>query len=299
MDAATGTMLRERGLPADHPPDLWVIERPRAVLELHAAYVSAGADVILTDTFGANRARLASLGAAHLAETINRGAVGLAREAASRRGALVAGDIGPTGIPWSAEAWREQAALLCEAGVDLFVVETMLGLDEAMAALDAVRSAAGDVPVVVMLAFPFSKEEPRKPTDRDHRPRPLADGASAARAARSLEGAGAAAVGVNCSAIADCMAALRSFSRATSLPLAAKPSPRPGERRGAERCAVDLLKGMGWQPPGSGRAKVRGASGGARAPRGLRLLGGCCGTTPDTIRLIRKEIGLEGPGGAC
>ncbi|MEE8640754.1 MAG: homocysteine S-methyltransferase family protein, partial [bacterium] len=193
LDGAMGTLLQREGLPAGEPPDGFNIHRPDAVRASYAAYVAAGADIILTNTFGATKRRLALYRLASRADEINRAGVALAREAAADK-TWVAGDVGPLGEypePLGAlsfdEAYREfyrQARVLADAGVDLVVVETMSDLREAKAAVAAAR-AAFDGPVVAFMTF-----------DDGGR---TVTGTPPEVAAVTLVAAGADAVGANCS----------------------------------------------------------------------------------------------------
>src|SRR5574340_1230633 len=162
FDGAMGTMIYSRGVYLNRCFDELNLSNPTLIRAIHDEYVEAGAEVIETNTFGAHRFKLGPHGLEAQVRKINREGARIAREAARGR-ALVAGAIGPVGKhlapignvrPEDArEAYREQAAGLLEGGVDLFLLETMPSLDQAKAALAAVRSVTGDVPVAVSLTF--------------------------------------------------------------------------------------------------------------------------------------------------
>jgi hypothetical protein len=155
-------MLQRAGLPVGTPPERWVYANPAPIVGLHQAYVEAGADVILTCTFGGTLPRLSRDGLDAHADEINRRAVELARQAAGTR-AFVAGDIGPTGellAPWGTLLFEDavaifarQAAALAQGGADLFQIETMSDLEEVRAAVEGARRAAPDLPIFVTMSF--------------------------------------------------------------------------------------------------------------------------------------------------
>jgi 5-methyltetrahydrofolate--homocysteine methyltransferase len=161
-DGATGTILQAAGLPAGVLPEEWNVQEPDKVADMHRAYLDAGSRVILTNTFGGNRLKLARSRKAEDVERFNRAAAGIARRVADKYSAFVGGDMGPTGelmspmgtlTPDAArQAYAEQAAALASAGVDLLVIETMSDLAEARAAIEGAHDAA-DLPVVCTMSF--------------------------------------------------------------------------------------------------------------------------------------------------
>ncbi len=191
-DGATGTILMAAGLPPGTPPELWNVQRPDQILQLHRSYLDAGSQIILTNTFGGSRIKLAAAGLGGRTGELNRAAVALAREAADRA-AYVAGDIGPTGelmAPYgrlayeaALEAFAEQAEALAGAGADLIWIETMMDLEEARAAVVGARRAC-DLPIFCSLSF-----GPRGRTMM---------GVRAGEAAAQLWPLGLAAIGANC-----------------------------------------------------------------------------------------------------
>lgn len=266
LDGGIGTWLIEAGLPPGQPPDVWNLLHPDRVEEAHRAFALAGAGILLTNTFGANRPRLAEAGAADRLEAINRAGVALARKAAAGR-ALVAADLGPiaTGHDEAAEAWREQAAVLVDAGVDLIVVETIDDLRmmrEAIAACNAVR---GTVPLATLMTFTAQGV--------------TRAGDSPAEAALAMQEAGSEIVGANCSEGPDAMIpVIAAMGRATDRPIAAKPSAGlPDTREGRLVFPLD--------PATMADAAERLHAAGAA------FIGGCCGATPAHIAAMAQRVG--------
>jgi methionine synthase I (cobalamin-dependent) len=240
-DGAMGTMLQARGFPFSRCYEELNLAAPEMIREIHGAYVAAGADVIETNTFGANRARLATFGLEGKVAEINRAAVHLAREAA---GALVfvAGAVGPAGTA-SEEIFREQIDVLLEAGVDLLIFETFVMPGELEQAVLAARKSGGDDLFVVAQ------------TVTGYIP----------------EGLPADLIGCNCGTGPEAaIATIQNMARWSRKPLSTMPSAGlPGGYLSPEAFA-------------------------AYAPRfvaaGVRLLGGCCGTTPEHVRCLRAMI---------
>ena len=160
-DGATGTSYQERGLEIGEAPEEWLFESPERVIELHRAFVEAGADLLLTDTFGATPLRLQHTSLAGRVHDVNVRAVELAREAAGNH-VLVAGSMGPTGHLFEplgpltsaecVENYAEQAGALSAGDADLLLLETFFSIDEALAAIEGTRRAS-DLPLVVTFSF--------------------------------------------------------------------------------------------------------------------------------------------------
>lgn len=269
-DGAMGSELLGR-LPAGAVLDLAALEHPRAVLDVHLAYLEAGAELIETATFAASRPRLERERAGDLVEAVNSEAVKLAREAreVSGRDCLVAGSIGPLagvldldesdGQRRIAEAHAEQAAILAGRGVDLIVLETFFRLDELLLAVDGVRSVT-ELPLVAMLTFATER-----PPHAYREQAALVD---------ELAGLDLAAMGVNCApGPLGALEILRSV-RPTDVPLAAMPN------------AGVLLRRDGriLMPPATPSYLARFAR--QAAALGVSLIGGCCGTGPEHIRAM-------------
>ena len=270
LDGAMGTELHKRGLPAGVCPEAWCLAHPEAVAEIHAAYREAGADIIYTSTFGANRLKMGQYNLTNVRET-NRSLAAIAVKAAGK--GLVAGDIGPTGhfvapfgdVPFedSVALFREQAQGLLEGGVDLFVIETMMDIQEARAALIAVREICD---LFCMVTMTYEKHG-----------RTL-NGTDPASALVTLQSLGADAVGCNCSAGPEGMLGLISAMKPlATVPLVAKPN--AGLPTLVGDATVFDLNAAGF----AGFAESLAAA-------GVNLMGGCCGTTPAHIRALKDAL---------
>ena len=219
MDGATGTELQKRGMPLSACTEQWALEHPEALLELQRAYVEAGAQVLVTPTLGANRGALEKFGLADRVEEYNARLTGLTRQAAAGR-ALVAGDLGPTlhAIPPYGETpfevlvgfYAEQAAALERAGVDLFLVESVMAMAEARAAVLGIRESGSRRPILVTC---YCDEEGRTPSGTD-----------VLACAIVMQGMGVTAFGLNCVDPAVAEEQLARLHLYTDLPLIAEPS---------------------------------------------------------------------------
>src|SRR6266545_1844480 len=162
LDGATGTNLQRRGLPVGMPSDLWVMENPEAVSQLHRAFLESGSEILLTNTFGSTRLHLGHVGLADRFDETNRRAVELACQVVEGTCALVGGSMGPLGDMLQPHgplrevdaeaAYAEQARVLSQAGVDLLVIETQFDLNEAKAAIHGVQSVT-DLPLVCSFSY--------------------------------------------------------------------------------------------------------------------------------------------------
>jgi homocysteine S-methyltransferase len=271
-DGAMGTMLYAKGVFINKSFDALNVTQPDLVAEVHQEYVRAGADIVETNTFGANRIKLGSFGLADKLHAINQQGARIARHAADER-AYVAGAIGPLGIriePWgktgvdeAREYFREQAQALVEGGVDLFILETFRDLNEIGAAIDAVRSVC-DLPIVAQMT-----------TEEDGN---TLDGTPPERFAPELEKRGATIVGVNCAVgPAPMLDTIERIAAVTPLKLSAQPNagkPRDVEGRNIYLCSPEYMASYA-------RRFIL---------HNVRLVGGCCGTTPDHIRQIKIAV---------
>jgi 5-methyltetrahydrofolate--homocysteine methyltransferase len=276
LDGAMGTELMTRGLGPGVPPELWNIERPDAVREVHAAYFEAGSDVVSTNSFGGTPLKLAACGLEGRAFELNLAAARLARETAPA-GRYVAGSMGPTGRFLKPQgpateadlvaAYAELARGLAAGGVDVFLIETQYDLREALAAIRGARSVS-PLPVFVTMTF---NDFPRGYF--------TLMGDSAAKAAAGLEKAGADAVGANCTLTSEqmvgCVAALKA---ATSLPViaqanAGQPVALADGTIGYSQTLEDYVRFI---------PQIVGA--------GAGFVGGCCGTNPDFVRAMARAI---------
>jgi methionine synthase I (cobalamin-dependent)/5,10-methylenetetrahydrofolate reductase len=274
-DGAMGTMLYARGVFINKSFDALNITQPDLVAEVHQEYVRAGADIVETNTFGANRIKLGSFGLADTLHAINEQAARIARHAVSAAGgvAYVAGAIGPLGIriePWgktgideARQYFREQAEALAQGGVDLFILETFRDLNEIGAAIDAVRSVS-DLPIVAQMT-----------TEEDGN---TLDGTPPERFAPELERRGATILGVNCAVgPAPMLETIERMAAVTRLRLSAQPNagkPRDIEGRNIYLCSPEYMASYA-------RRFIL---------HNVRIVGGCCGTTPEHIRQIKTAV---------
>lgn len=263
LDGATGSNLMLRGRPRGVCAEQWALEHPDIVIALQTEYVQAGSQIIYAPTFGANRVGLGMYDLAGDLAAINRDLVALSRQAAGGR-AFVAGDMTTIGKPADyaelIDLYTEQAQALLDADVDLFVIETMMGLEETQAALEAVRMLC-ELPVLCSLSFAADGQ--------------AFFGGGAADAAEVLETLGADAVGVNCSVGPDQMEAMiRTMAAHAAIPILAKPNagmPEIGDD-GSVHYSMD--------------ADHFARSMGTLLQAGARIIGGCCGTTPAYIEKL-------------
>ena len=276
LDGATGTELHKLGLPAGVCPEAWCLANPAAVARIHNSYREAGADIVYTATFGANRLKMGQYDLMNVRET-NRELAALAKGAVGKTG-LVAGDIGPTGhfvepfgdLPFddAVELFREQAQGLLEGGVDCFVIETMMDIQEARAALIAVREISD---LFVMATMTYEKHG-----------RTL-NGTDPVSALITLQSLGADAVGCNCSAGPEAMLDMLAVMKPhATVPLVAKPN-------------AGLPRLVGENTVFDMDADAFAAFGGRFAAAGVNLMGGCCGTTPAHIAALRRSLAGERP----
>jgi homocysteine S-methyltransferase len=279
-DGAMGTMLYDKGVFINRCFDELNISSPQLVHEIHEAYVKAGAQILETNTFGANRLRLSGFGLAEKLDAINGAGVRLAREAA-REQAFVAGamgplgahiePLGPTSFAEAREVFREQAAALHAAGVDLLILETFADLQELREAVHGAREAAGEEMVIVAQL-----------TIDDYGN--LRDGATTETFTRALDSFPADVIGVNCSVgpkvTLETVEKMLGFTRK---PISAMPNagyPTTIEGRKIYLCSPEYMaqyaRRMLWA--------------------GAKIVGGCCGTTPEHIKLVRSEARSLQPG---
>ncbi|HOL72332.1 MAG TPA: bifunctional homocysteine S-methyltransferase/methylenetetrahydrofolate reductase [Bryobacteraceae bacterium] len=273
-DGAMGTMLYAKGIFINRCYDELNLSAPALVRELHEEYVRAGAEILETNTFGASRIRLAPFGYADNLRAINAAGVRLAREAARDR-AFVAGAIGPLGVrieplgPTSfAEAraaFREQAEALIEAGIDLLILETFSDIRELREAVFAAREAAGpDLAIIAQVTIDDFGNMP--------------DGTATEAFTRQLDEWPADVIGLNCSAGPKVMLeTIEKMLRHSDKPMSAMPNaghPATVEGRQIYLCSPEYMAQYA-------RRFIQ---------CGVKILGGCCGTTPEHIRAIRAEV---------
>ena len=280
LDGATGTELIKHGMPGGVCPEAWILDHPEAILAVQRAYFAAGSDIVYVPSFGANAVKLAEFGLAGDTDRINTELARLSRRAAGP-GKLIFGDLAPTGkfvrpsgdwpLDEAVKVYRQQVKALLAGGVDGFVVETMMDLQEARAALLAVRENGGeDLPVMISMTF---EEGGRTLT-----------GCLPEACLVTLQALGADAFGCNCSTgpadMAKIVARLKPYAE---IPLIAKPNAGlPLLRDGKTFFTMDA-------PHFADHVATLHRA-------GVNLLGGCCGTTPEHIRLAaRAAAGLTPP----
>ena len=276
-DGAMGTLLYAKGVFLNRCFDELNLTQPGLVTGVHAEYVHAGADVLETNTFGANRVKLGTFGLADETHAINAAGATLARRAAGDA-VFVAGAMGPLGIriePWgrtgvdeAEAAFREQAVGLAEGGVDLFILETFRDVNELVAAIRGVRQVS-PLPIVAQMT-----------TEDDGN---TLDGTPPETFAPALEQAGADVIGINCSVgPAAMLETIERIARLTSRRLSAQPNagrPRDVDGRNLYLCSPEYMASYARRFVGAG----------------VRLVGGCCGTTPDHIRQIATSVRASAP----
>ena len=277
-DGAMGTMLFDQGLESGGAPELWNLEHPDRVAAIHRGYLEAGSGLILTNTFGGNRFRLALHGLEARVGELNRAGAELARQSAQALGdqAVVAGDIGPSGgileplgdlaFAAAVDGFAEQARALIDGGVDVIWIETMSDLEEVHAAVDGVRRVSATVPLLTTMTF----------DTRGH----TMMGVTPERAIDALHGWGAAAVGGNCGngpdEILEVIEKMR--RRAPAVRLVAKAN-----------AGIPAWKN-GRAVYGAGPEEMA-AYATAVAERGAWLIGACCGSTPAHLSAMATALG--------
>ena len=279
-EGAMGTMLFASGLTQGYSPEFWNVEQPEKVAAIHQAYLDAGAQILLTNTFGGTRFRLALHKAQERVEELNIAAVKLLQKVAqtASRPVLVAGNIGPTGqvlLPYgemsydeAREAFAEQAAALIGGGVDLIWIETMADLEEVRAAIEGIRQISQDIPIMATMTF-------------DTRGRTMM-GVTPEKAVTTMVSFGASAVGGNCgNGPAEILGVIEKMH--TTLPE-----------------AILVAKSNAGVPTLVGGRPVYGASPADMADyavqvynAGARIIGACCGSTPDHIKAIAQALALQ------
>src|SRR6184192_548976 len=277
-DGAMGTLLYAKGIFINRCYDELNLSQPELIRGIHQDYLQAGAEVIETNTFGANSFRLARHGFAEQAREINLAGARLARELVTKKESgqtfFVAGSVGPLGIrieplgkislEEARESFRQQIAALVEGGVDVIFLETFGYLEEIHKAIKAARMVSANIPAVAMVTIDEEGD--------------CLDGSTPETFTAKLTEWGADVVGCNCSvgpvAMLDAIERVRAV---TSLPLAAQPNagiPRSVEGRNIYLCSPEYMASYARK----------------FVTAGVRLVGGCCGTTPDHIRVMKSAL---------
>lgn len=283
-DGAMGTMLQQAGLNPGDPPMLWNVDQPGRVRAVHRAYLEAGARILLTNTFNGNRFRLTGHGLEKQGDELNRAGAQilraeiadyLARAGPGTAEAVVAGDIGPTGeimaplgkllFTDAADAFARQAGSLIDGGADVIWIETMADMEEVRAAVEGSRRASADIPIIVTMTF-------------DTHGRTMM-GVKPENATTQLVEWGAAALGGNCGNGPDEMLAAiaKMHAAAPGALLVAKPNAGMPE-------FVDGATVYRATPKMMAQSAIQLRDAGAR------IIGGCCGTTPELIAAMAQAV---------
>ena len=277
LDGAFGTELQKQGLPGGVCPEKWCLENPEIVKNLYASYQKAGSEIVYTCSFGANRFKLQQFGIKENAYQINNELARLAKQAVGKK-ALVAGDVGPTGLfiepfgtlPFeeAVDVFKEQVRGLIDGGCDLIVIETMIDIQEARAALLAVKETKN---IFTMVSMTYEKD--------GH----TLNGTDPVTALITLQSLGANAVGCNCSTgpekMVDFIAAMKPYA---TVPLLAKPNAGVPRLEGGKTVfEMDATTFASF-----GRQLVKA---------GANMIGGCCGTTPSHIQKLARAVARVKP----
>ncbi len=287
LDGATGSNLQKAGMPTGVCPEQWIMEHPESLIHLQKSYLHRGTDIIYAPTFSANRIKLAEYGLEDRIEELNRELVGLSKRAVGeymveKRNAefipFIAGDVtmtgkllqplGPLSFEEAVDVYKEQMRILVQAGVDLFVIETMMSLQETRAALIAAGEVC-DLPVMVTMTFDETAH--------------TLYGTEPETAMLVLQGLGADAVGVNCGAGPEkCLEIVRRMKAVANVPVIAKPNAGMPKLVNGET-VYD-------QTPETFAKEMK-----VLVEAGAGILGGCCGTTPDHIAYLYDTLGKTYP----
>lgn len=273
LDGATGSNLMAQGMPRGICTERWVIEHRDVIQKLQKSYIEAGSRIIYAPTFGGNRLSLKQHGLENKIQEINSTLVSYSREITGNK-AFVAGDITTSGQFVTAdgeytyedafEMYKEQITILKNAGVDLIAAETMINIEETLAAVDAANSVC-DLPVMCTVTVEADGS--------------IFSGGNAVEAAVAFESAGAAAVGINCSVGPDqLVSVIRNIREAVSIPVIAKPN--------AGMPVIDDQGNAVYSMNPADFAKHMQVL----VENGAGIIGGCCGTTPDFIREMKKLL---------
>ena len=273
LDGATGSNLRKAGMPVGISSEQWVLENPQVLQNLQRAYVDAGSQIVYAPTFAANRISMRNFNLQDRIVELNTRLVKISKDAVGNR-ALVAGDLTTTGQlmeprgPLTYEelyqAYQEQIRVLAEAGADLLVAETMLSVDETVVALDAAQSVC-NLPMMCSLTLEADGS--------------AMYGGNAVEAVMTLQEMGAAAVGLNCSVGPDQLeSVVTNMKKVAQVPIIAKPNAGMPviDEKGEAHYSMD--------------AETFAAYTRKLVAAGAGLVGGCCGTTPEYIRQLKKIL---------
>lgn len=269
LDGATGSNLIKAGMPRGVSTELWILDHPQVETELIRAYLSAGSQIVYTPTFGCNCIRLKDFGVRDQLEELNKRLVELAKKTAAGQGYL-AGDIttGGTILGATSEAtyeealdrYREQISVLAEAGVDLIVAETMINIDETVAAVEAAKEVC-DLPIMCSMTVEADGS--------------IFSGGTAQEAIETLQEVGADAVGVNCSVGPDqLLSVVENMKKVAAVPLLVKPN-------AGMPTITQTGEALYSMSPADFARHMK-----ALVDAGADIVGGCCGTTPEYIEAL-------------
>ena len=273
LDGATGSNLFVMGMPRGICSEEWILDHPDVLIELQKAYVEAGSQILCAPTFGANRFNLSSYGLGAQVEEMNHELVKISKKAVDGK-AYVAGDVtaivkmigmSPEATYEKAmERYKEQMRYLVDAGVDVILMETMTSMDEAMAALEAAQQVC-DLPVLCSMTI-----------DADGS---IYAGGHIFEAAETLQEMGADAVGINCSVGPEQLVSIvEGLNQRLHIPMILKPNAGMPKISDTGEASYDMT------PERFGRSMK------VLLEKGAKIVGGCCGTTPDYIRELKKII---------
>ena len=273
LDGSTGSNLFVMGMPRGICSEEWILDHPDVLVELQKAYVEAGSQILCAPTFGANRFNLSSHGLGAQVEEMNHELVKISKKAVDGK-AYVAGDVtaivkmigmSPEATYEKAmERYKEQMRYLVDAGVDVILMETMTSMDEAMAALEAAQQVC-DLPVLCSMTI-----------DADGS---IYAGGHIFEAAETLQEMGADAVGINCSVGPEQLVSIvEGLNQRLHIPMIVKPNAGMPKISDTGEASYDMT------PERFGRSMK------VLLEKGAKIVGGCCGTTPDYIRELKKII---------
>jgi len=289
-DGAMGSILQERGLPAGAAPDEWNISHPEVIDDIHRAYIKAGAELIVTNTFGANRLKLKKSGLEEKTAEINTGAVSIARKAAQDK-AYVAGDIGSTGEfmePLGSlkredliNTFAEQARFLAGAGVDLFIIETMTDIEELLCAVEGIGEVS-KLPVIASMSF--------EPAGQEYR---TMMGIGPSDMFKRITSTTCRVIGANCGLVPEQMKdVIADLKKNKHEEIAAREETGTQDREiyfiaqpNAGHARLESGKTVFDQTPDEFAREAVGL-----INAGANIIGGCCGTTPEHIKKLCESI---------
>lgn len=275
LDGATGSNLMAAGMPRGVCTETWVLNHKEILQKLQKAYIDAGSRIIYAPTFGANRINLKLHHLEDKIKEMNYELVAIAKESANGQ-AFIAGDITTTGKMMTPsgdltyeeafEVYEEQISFLRDAGVDMIIAETMINIEETLAAADA-ASQVCELPILCTMTVEADGS--------------IFSGGNAVEAALALESAGASAVGINCSVGPDqLVSVVRNIKEAVSIPVIAKPN-----------AGMPVIDDKGNAVYSMGAAEFAKHMK-VLVENGASIIGGCCGTTPEYIKAVAQELGI-------